>query len=90
MSDVSRDEFNELARRVTALERSLAAVAELIAAQIVPHLDAIDEKIDRLGAKVDGYAEQVNQAMGAFDAQAARHERFTTAIAAHFGIDLGD
>lgn len=92
---VTRDEFDQLARRVTALERSLAAIAELITSQIIPYLetidtklDAIDARFDALEAKVDGYAAQVNEAMQSFDAQASRHERFTTAIAAHFGIDL--
>ncbi|HSS11547.1 MAG TPA: hypothetical protein VLL25_16800 [Acidimicrobiales bacterium] len=83
MSDVTREEFDALARRVGSLERSLAAIAELLAERIIPHLEGIETKLDT-------YTAQVNVAIGAATATAGRHERFMNAIAAHFGIDLGE
>ncbi|HSS11218.1 MAG TPA: hypothetical protein VLL25_15130 [Acidimicrobiales bacterium] len=88
MSEISRKEFDDLAGRVTALEHSLATVAQLIAERMVPYLDHIDAKLDAVDVKIDEYAAQVNAAMRSFDQYAARHERFVTAIADHFGIDL--
>jgi len=97
MSDVSRREFEDLAARVGRIERTLAATVEMVAAEVVglrtwtqERFDAVDRRFDTLEAKVDGYAAQVNAAMRSFDTQTARHERFTTAIAAHFDIDLDE
>lgn len=53
-------------------------------------VDGLDTRVGSLEDKIDAYATQVNAAMQSFDAQAARHERFTTAIAGHFNIDLGE
>jgi len=95
MTDVTRDEFDKLAERVTRIERSLGATIEIVAAEVVglrTYLDdrfaAVDGRFDAVDAKLDRYTEQVNAAIHAGTVAADRSDRFMRAIADHFDIEL--
>lgn len=74
--------FNGIGARFDAMDTRLDGIDT--------RFDGLDTRVESLEDKIDAYAAQVNAAMRSFDAQAARHERFTTVIAGHFNIDLGE
>ena len=92
MSDVSRDEFNDLAERVDRLERQHGALLSLTTEELAGlRVDLRDGlgRLDSVESKLDQYTEQVNKALRAGGEASERHERMMRRLGDHFGVDLG-
>jgi tetrahydromethanopterin S-methyltransferase subunit G len=95
MSDISRSEFDRLVSRVDRIEQTLKATVEIMAAEVVglrtsmdEQFKAVNERFDAIEEKLDNNTAQVNAGFHAMDVALARHDRFMSAIANHFGITL--